>query len=126
MRGYAEALWGQWRPSSSEEELEIEGHLIIEAMGVEVGCVATEYRRDHLWIDKLYIHPSFQRRGFGAHVLRHVERQAGAANLPVKVSVITTNPALAFDQREGFAVCDETPERRYMAKSPPFADDTGP
>lgn len=62
-------------------------------------------------MDKLYIDPEFQNRGTGAQVLRKVVEEARKAGLPTKLSVLTTNPARKFYEREGFVVEAETPER---------------
>lgn len=40
--------------------------------------------------------------------------EARAIGLPLRLSVLTTNPAVAFYQREGLRIYDETAERRYM------------
>jgi GNAT superfamily N-acetyltransferase len=120
MRAYAEALWGHWHPSDTPQTLCLGGCRIVECDGVAVGCVQAEFRDEYLWLDKLYIDPAYQHRGIGLQVLRHVLDQAARAVVPVKLCVLTTNPADAFYQREGFHVCEETAERRIMVR-PPFA-----
>ena len=117
MRGYAEALWGGWRPTATVETLDIEGHEIIEQDGEAVGCVAMKWHPDHLFIDKLYIAPAYQGRGIGAVVLRGKTEAAAAKGLPTKLSVLTTNPAERFYRREGFVLEAETPERRRFTKA---------
>ncbi|WP_161807854.1 hypothetical protein [Ensifer adhaerens] len=46
--------------------------------------------------------------------LRQVLSEAVALDLPVRLSVLATNPAVAFYRREGLRIQEETPERRYM------------
>lgn len=116
MRGYAEALWGHWRPSATVETLDASGHEIIERDGEKVGCVAVTWEPDHLFIDRLYIAPAFQRQGIGAVILKRLSEQAATRGLPTKLSVLITNPADKFYAREGFIVESETPERRRMSK----------
>ncbi len=113
MRDYAVALWGAWRPSPAEK-LVLQSHRIIIDKGEDVGCVATVRDADHIWIDRLYIAPSHQRRGLGGAVLRMVIAEAAASNLPVRLSVLTTNPAIAFYIREGLRVYEETRERIFL------------
>ncbi len=116
MRGYAEALWGCWRPSATIEAFDPANHYIIERDGVSVGCIAETWQPDHLFIGKLYVDAPFQRQGVGAVVLEKKSAEAGAKGVPIRLSVLTTNPAHAFYRREGFEVETETPERRTMSK----------
>lgn len=119
MRGYAQALWGSWQPSATVESLALEGHEIIEAGGESVGCIATAWHPDHLRVQKLYIHPDHRNRGFGAQALRTWVAEAAERGLPTWLSVLTTNPAQKFYEREGFSVREETRERRLMVRLAP-------
>jgi ribosomal protein S18 acetylase RimI-like enzyme len=105
---------GNWRPSDTAETISLNGHDMIELHGKPVGCIAVRWHPDHLFIDKLYIDPAFQNRGIGAQVLRQRVREAAERGLPTKLSVLTTNPAQKFYEREGFSVEAETEERRRM------------
>ncbi len=118
MRGYAEALWGEWRPSATVATSDLSGHEIIEVEGKAAGCIAVTWQPDHLFVEKLYIAPPFQGRGLGAVALKDKTDEAARAGLPTKLSVLTTNPADRFYRREGFVVELETPERRRMVKFP--------
>jgi GNAT superfamily N-acetyltransferase len=113
MRDYAIALWGVWRPRP-EEEGALNGVRIIVADGEDAGCVATTLHADHIWINRLYIAPAHQRRGLGAAILQMVISEGAALSLPVRLSVLTTNPAVAFYIREGLRVYEQTPERIFM------------
>ncbi|MGF7156245.1 GNAT family N-acetyltransferase [Novosphingobium gossypii] len=123
MREYAEALWGSWKPSSTIETFDLTNHQVVECDGVRIGCVAVNWQPDHLFIAKLYIDTPFQRQGFGAAVLEMKLKEANARGLPIKLSVLTTNPADAFYRREGFIVETETAERRQMSKRAPAVSD---
>lgn len=118
MRVYAVALWGNWRPSATLETLKLDSHEMIEQAGKAVGCIAVTWHPDHVFIEKLYIDPDFQNRGFGALALRTKVEQAAALGLFARLSVLTTNPAYRFYEREGFAIETETPERRRMLRHP--------
>ena len=113
MRDYAVALLGAWRPRSLDEQAP-DGCRIIVAGDTDIGCVTTLSRSDHLWVDQLYVAPAFQRKGIGSKVLRMVLAEAETAGLPVRLSVLATNPALAFYRSHGLRVHEETPERRFM------------
>jgi ribosomal protein S18 acetylase RimI-like enzyme len=62
-------------------------------------------------LNRLFISPKFQNRGIGAKVLADIVSTAHQNGFSVKLSVLTTNPAIKFYQRAGFSVIDETPER---------------
>ena len=117
MRDHAVALWGVWRPRP-DHAFSLEGVRIVVEADRDAGCVAVLRRRDHLWIDRLYVAPALQHHGLGAAVLRRVASEAASEGLPVSLSVLTTNPALAFYRRNGFRVECETPERRYLSNTP--------
>ena len=113
MRDYAVALWGSWRPRPADA-LILDEHRLIVADGEDAGCVSVTPRADHLWVNKLYVAPAYQKRGYGAFALRQVLGEAAAFGLPLRLSVLTTNPAVAFYRREGLVIYEETAERRFM------------
>jgi GNAT superfamily N-acetyltransferase len=113
MRDYAVALWGKWRPRP-DDEFTIEGHRIILDDRDDIGCVAAMVQVDHVWIDKLYLLPKMQRKGIGSSVLKIIQTEAVNAKLPIKLSVLITNPALDFYLRNGFRMYRKTPERSYL------------
>ena len=116
MKEHATALWGEWRPSSTLEALDLSNHQIIEYRGAKVGCVALKWSHDCLFLARLFLDPDARNRGIGAHVLRFVVRLAADRRMPVRLSVLKTNPAINFYLREGFAVVGETTERRELIK----------
>jgi ribosomal protein S18 acetylase RimI-like enzyme len=113
MREYAVALWGAWRPRPPDEQ-PLDGCRIIVEGKESIGCVTTIAHPDHIWIDQLYISPSFQRKGIGSAALRMILSEMAAMEVPVKLSVLVTNPALDFYLRRGLHIYDETPEERFM------------
>lgn len=118
MKEHATALWGEWRPSSTLAALDLSEHQIIEYRGVNVGCVALNWSHDCLFVARLFLGPDSRNRGIGAHVLRFVVQQAIERGIPVRLSVLRTNPAINFYLREGFSVEEETTERRELIKQP--------
>jgi len=89
------------------------------ADGRDAGCVNSLLHPNHLWLDELYIAPSLQSRGLESRVLRLILLEAATERLPIRMSVLTTNPALAFYRRHGFRVDRETKERRYLTSGQP-------
>ena len=118
MRDYATALWGEWRPSATLESVDLTGHEIIEVADQAAGCVATAVHPDQLLVKRLYLAPSYRNRGIGAWVLHRLIDVANYRAIPVKLSVLTTNPAVRFYLREGFSIEAETEERRTMVRAP--------
>jgi len=116
MRGYAEALWGEWRPSATVAGFDPGGMRIILADGQDAGLLQTRHEPDHLRVQKLYVAPVHQNRGIGAWALGAAVAEAEAAGLPVMLTVLTTNPARRFYEREGFRLAEETPERFTMVR----------
>lgn len=118
-KGYAEALWGVWRPTGTPETLDVADFEIVEHDGRPAGCIAVVWRPDHLLVRKLYVAPTHQGQGIGAVVLRSKTEAAAALGLPTRLTVLTTNPADRFYSREGFVLESETAERRTFVKSLP-------
>ena|SRR5882762_848 len=115
MHEYAVALWGSWSPEL-DVRIAIDGCEIIVDDGHDVGCVTVEKHRDHLWLDELFIEPAFQRRGIGSNILWSVIADAEGLDIPLRLSVLTTNPALDFYLRHGFRIHQETAERHYLVR----------
>lgn len=113
MRESAVALWGAWRPRPFDEQT-LDGCRIIVEGEESIGCVTTIARPDHIWIDQLYISPRFQGKGIGSAVLRMILSGAAKVGVPIRLSVLATNPALDFYLRHGLCIHEETPERRFM------------
>lgn len=113
MREYAVALWGAWRPRPPDEQT-LDGCRIIVEGEESIGCVTTIAHPDHVWVDQLYISPRFQRKGAGSTALRLILSEAAAMGVPVRLSVLATNPAIDFYLSHGFRIREETSERRIM------------
>ncbi len=112
MRGHAQALWGEWRPSADVHTLDLTGHEIIEVSGNSVGCLAVEQARDHIRIRKLYIDAPHRRQGIGAAVLAQAVRAADSNGMKTRLSTLTPNyDAIRFYEREGFHIIATTQER---------------
>ncbi|RWN24596.1 MAG: N-acetyltransferase [Mesorhizobium sp.] len=111
-------LLGHWRPSDTIESLVLDGHDIIELDGKGVGCIAVTWQPDHLFLEK----QRSRNRGMGAQVLQQQGRRGAQRGHPTRLSVLTTNPASKFYEREGFVVETETAERRRMVKFLPLAE----
>lgn len=117
MKEYAVALWGQFRARSGDD-LELQNAQIIEFADHRAGSVVASISEDELWIDCLYLQPEFQNKGIGSIVLKRCIGQAKILAVPVRLFVLTTNPALRFYRRHGFTVEIETTERWQLVHPP--------
>ncbi|RCS21627.1 N-acetyltransferase [Phyllobacterium salinisoli] len=115
MREYAVAFWGSWSPDLDVRN-SIVGCQIIVDNGHDVGCVTVEKHSDHLWLDELFREPTSQRRGIGSKILWDVIADAEGGDIPLRLSVLTTNPALDFYLRHGFRIHQESAERYYLVR----------
>ncbi|SPJ24185.1 GNAT family N-acetyltransferase [Palleronia abyssalis] len=112
MRSYAKKLWGAWKPSATPETLALAGHEVIRAAGRDAGCIACSWHPDHLRIHKLYVAPACRGQGIGASALACKLRDAAAKRLPVRLTVLATNPEAArFYAREGLCEIARDAER---------------
>jgi GNAT superfamily N-acetyltransferase len=112
MRAYAEVLWASWIPSIARYGFDPSRHRVVQIDGKDVGCIDVWREADHLLLDKLYLLPEARGQGIGASLLNLVLSEAQAARMPLRLSVLTSNPrALTFYLREGFREIDRTPER---------------
>lgn len=112
MRAHAEALWGQWRPRSGLEDFDPARVEILLDGERQIGICAVNVKDNYLFVQRLYLLPEFQNRGFGARVLSDIRARAKSEGLPVQLTVLSSNAsAKRFYEREGFAVISTTPER---------------
>ncbi len=69
---------------------------------------------DSLRVNKLHLRPDYQNRRNSAGLHKSVIERASLLGIPIRLRVLTTNPALKFDLRAGFSVEAETAERRTL------------
>lgn len=114
MRFYAEQIWGTWNEAGAREDFTPDKDLIVQLDGRDIGCVELEAASDHIELGKLYILPDWQNRGIGTRLLRRFIDEARAAGKPLRLRVLSVNPARRLYERMGFVVTQTTPERYYM------------
>ena len=114
MRSHAIALWGQYQ-ATEISSFDLAATRLIYRADWRLGYVTVEVNPDHLRLRKLYLAPIAQGRGIGAQLLAMIRAEAGAARLPLRLSVLAPNTrALAFCLREGLQVAETTPERVFL------------
>jgi len=118
MRGYVEQVWGsfseQYNRKGIAEEIAAGSYSIIECKGEDIGAIAIERHPTHIQLTQLYIVPVRQNRGIGTSLIRELALEARASRKPLRLRVLSVNPARRLYEREGFKVTSVTPERIYM------------
>jgi ribosomal protein S18 acetylase RimI-like enzyme len=105
--GFFEAKWDPAR------------YQVIEVEGERAGIAAVSIRDGEHSLDEIQLLPEFQSRGIGTAVLRELQADASAAELPVRLRVLRLNRAKALYERLGFTTYDETETHFLMEWLPP-------
>ncbi len=122
MQSYIAAAWG-W-----EELLQREGFTtslparefqILEQNGTAIGSYHLKQHPDGLTLNMILVEPRWQRQGFGRIMMQTVQDRARELDLPVRLRVLQSNPAVHFHEHCGFTVVnrdDHSLEMRWMAR----------
>lgn len=110
MKSCIEATWG-WNESFQRngfnENLSPTKWQIICTGTEEVGGFVLNQNRDHLWLKMLIIKPRHQKQGIGRNVMVYIQDIARKKSLPLRLSIIKTNPVKPFYQKLGFKQLSE-------------------
>ena len=111
MRVYAEQTWGSWNGRANFDP--VLDNIIVLA-GQDIGLIGIRRCSDHWFLDKLYLLPAYQNRGFGGHLIERLKEDARSAQLPVRLTVLEVNPARRFYERHGFVLTHTVSPRHHM------------
>jgi GNAT superfamily N-acetyltransferase len=118
MRAYVEQIWGsfseEYNRKNIAESIAAGIYSIIRFDGQEIGALAVERHSTHIQLTQMYIRPSHQNRGIGTWLVRELAREAKESGRPLRLRVLSVNPARRLYEREGFRVISTTPERVFM------------
>ena len=118
MRAYVEQTWETFDEDYARQDisnLQAAGNYsVIQHEGEDIGVLAVERHVTHIYLAHLSILPSHQNRGVGASLIRNLAREAKESGRPLRLRVLSVNPARRLYEREGFKVTSTTPERVYM------------
>jgi GNAT superfamily N-acetyltransferase len=118
MRGYVEQTWGSFSEDYNRknvaEAIASGLYSVIALRDHEIGALAVERHDTHIQLTQLYILPSHQNRGIGTYLLRGLIEEARSSGKPLRLRVLSVNPARRLYEREGFRVTSQTPERYFM------------
>ena len=118
MEPYAIAIWGKWNADEararSVDNIREGITQVIEADGERAGILRVERSPDFIDLKQVFILAPFQRRGIGAKIILGLIEEARTKGLPIKLRVLTINPARELYERLGFSVGRSTAEHHYM------------
>ncbi|MDP2370818.1 GNAT family N-acetyltransferase [Rhodoferax sp.] len=121
MRTHVEATWGAWVPGRVQRESAADAcdskTRIIQLEGEDCGVFYSEIHDGALWVRMLFVMEKFQRRGVGRHLLSQAQSQASAAGVPIRLRVLTVNPAKAYYEAQRFRVYQEEDDFLYMERA---------
>jgi GNAT superfamily N-acetyltransferase len=89
---------------------------IVRWQGDDIGALAVRREPTHIQLDQMFILPSHQNQGVGTHLIRRLAQEAKTAAKPLRLRVLSVNPARRLYEREGFVVTSVTPERIFMER----------
>jgi GNAT superfamily N-acetyltransferase len=118
MRGYVEKIWGSFSEEYNRKQIadtiQKANYSIVQYRGEKIGALSVERHPTHIQLEQIYVLPSHQNRGIGTYLIRELVREAKAIQKPLRLRVLTVNPARKLYEREGFRVMSATPERFFM------------
>jgi GNAT superfamily N-acetyltransferase len=122
LREYVAATWG-WDEAAQRSRFEggftPAGHQIIVCEGIDVGLLQVVDEGDHLFVGKIELLPTSQRKGVGSAILRRILEKGRERGIPVRLQALRANaPARRLYERLGFAVTGETDTHTRMEWSP--------
>ena len=120
-KDYVTPIWG-WDENVQDrlvrERFDPAKLRVIRSNGKDIGVLQTETTTQDLILENIQLLPDYQRRGLGSKIMRDVLAEADAAQLPVTLTVLRTNPARALYERLGFFVTHQDDVRYYMRRLP--------
>jgi GNAT superfamily N-acetyltransferase len=120
MRSYVEQTWGSFSEERTRqhvhESIASNIYSIVRWQGDDIGALAVRREPTHIQLDQMFILPSHQNQGVGTHLIRRLAQEAKTAAKPLRLRVLSVNPARRLYEREGFVVTSVTPERIFMER----------
>jgi GNAT superfamily N-acetyltransferase len=81
-----------------------------------VGVCLIERSPTHIQLEQIYLLPEYQRLGIGSVLIQSLITEASQSHIPIRLRVMTVNPAKKFYEKFGFIVTEVTPEFFFMEK----------
>lgn len=84
---------------------------------VLIGFFAITEHSDHLYLDHLYILPTFQSAGLGSIILKMLFKFSDNKNLPIKLGALRSSKSNQFYEKHGFTKIREDDWDIYYQRS---------
>lgn len=123
MRPSLEAI-GRFSPERARERF-LKGFDPADTTVIEVGEKVAGFfvvrrRKDHLYLDHLYVAPAHQGRGLGRVVVANLQASAELEGLPIRLMALNGSPANDFYKGCGFTlVSSDDLDTIYAWQAPP-------
>ena len=118
MRSYAEQSLGAFDEDQTRLDitkfLAAGNYSVVQHEGEDIGVLAVERQVTHIYVEQVSILPSHQNCGIGTSLIRKLAREAKESRRPLRLRVLSVNPARRLYETEGFQVTSTTPERVFM------------
>lgn len=121
MKEYVSQIWG-WDDRQQEqllrERFAPEALQIVLSESAEVGVLQVVERDEDLYLEKIYLLPTWQNKRLGSAIIRSLQERAITLSKPLTLSVLRPNPARKLYERLGFIVTGEDSIRYWMKWAP--------
>ena len=118
IRPWVEVMFESWNPEMAHDSIQddvVNGRASMVLLDERVaGLIAIRDERERLHLEKIYIHPDFQRQGLGTRLIRDLMARARDSSRPLTLRVLVVNPARDLYARLGFVVMETTREYHFM------------
>ncbi len=84
----------------------------------QIGYYSVHVVGNILFINELYLTPTFQGKGIGGHVLQTLLQEADEHSYCAKLNVLKVNPARRLYERYGFSTIGEDAHFYHMERQP--------
>jgi ribosomal protein S18 acetylase RimI-like enzyme len=86
----------------------------------EIGVIKVLLKSNELHLHQIQILPEFQRKGFGAELIRQIIINSDDLQIPITLFVVKNTPAKRLYDRFGFVITDEYEHHYKMRWQPEY------
>ena len=86
----------------------------------EIGVIKVLLKSNELHLHQIQILPEFQRKGFGAELIRQIIINSDNLQIPITLFVVKNTPAKRLYDRFGFVITDEYEHHCKMCWQPEY------
>ena len=118
LKAYIEEQWGwdeDYQTSGFFNKLPISKFKILSLGGSDVAAYLLLEEIDHFYVKMILVAEGFRNTGIGHHLMTKICKNASEVARPVRLSVISCNPAISLYKRLGFVVTSIDDGSTYMS-----------